>query len=91
VIDELYGYTDHMVVFGGYLEVQPDTVTILADAVERAADIDEAKAKHAAREARRMLRSDNKEKASRAMLDLELAIARLRVVRRNSAQSLMKP
>jgi len=83
--------TDDMVVFGGYVEVQPDGVIILADAIERAKDIDEARAKQAVVEAKGVLRSSDVEKASKAMLDLELAIAKLRVARRNRKHSLMKP
>ncbi len=82
---------DYMVVFGGYVEVQPDGVIILADAIEHAKDIDEARAKQAVEQAKQMLRSSNQEKANKAMLDLEVAIAQLRVVRRNRKHSLMKP
>ncbi|MDQ6996753.1 MAG: ATP synthase F1 subunit epsilon [Mariprofundus sp.] len=82
---------DDMVVFGGYVEVQPDGIIILADAIERAKDIDEARAKEAFVQSKEVLRSSDLEKASKAMLDLELAIAKLRVVRRNRKQSLMKP
>ncbi len=84
-------HTDYMVVFGGYMEVQADSIIILADAVERAADIDEAQAKQAVKQAEKLLTSPDKEKVSRALLDLELAIAKLRVVRKNSRDSLMKP
>ncbi len=83
--------TDDMVVFGGYVEVQPDGVIILADAIERAKDIDEARAKKAVVQAKEVLRSSDLEKASKAMLELELAIAKLRVVRRNRKHPLMKP
>ena len=38
-------------VSGGYLEVQPDTVTVLADTAIRAGDIDEASAAAAKKEA----------------------------------------
>ncbi len=79
-----------IVVFGGFLEVQPDAIIILADAVERAEDIDEAQARKAVEHAKKMFVSPDKNKASRAFLELELAIAKLRVVRRNSKQSLMK-
>ena len=82
---------DDMVVFGGYVEVQPDGVIILADAVERATDIDEARAREAAAQAREMLRSPDQDKASRALLDLELAMAQLAVLRRNRKSTLMKP
>jgi len=83
--------TDDMVVFGGYVEVQPDGIIILADAIERAKDIDEARAKQAVVQAKGVLRSSDLEKASKAMLDLELAIAKLRVVRRKRKHPLMKP
>jgi len=79
-----------IVVFGGFLEVQPDAVIILADAVQRADEIDAAKAEQAAERARTLLSSSDKEIASRALLELELAIAKLRVARRNSRASLLK-
>jgi len=82
---------DDMVVFGGYVEVQPDGVIILADAIERAVDIDEARAKQSMAQAKAMLRSPDQDKASRALLDLELAMAQLTVLRRNRKNSLMKP
>jgi len=82
---------DDMVVFGGYVEVQPDGVIILADAIERANDIDESKAKQAAEQAKQMLRSSNQAMANKAMLDLDLAIAQLHVVHRMRKHSLMKP
>ncbi len=82
---------DDMVVFGGYIEVQPDAAIILADAIERAKDIDEMKARQAVEQAKKALHSPNPEKASRALLDLELALAKLRVVRRNSKYPSVKP
>jgi F-type H+-transporting ATPase subunit epsilon len=42
-------------VAGGFLEVRPDQVTILADAAERADDIDEARAEEARRRAAQLL------------------------------------
>ena len=80
-----------VVVFGGFLEVQPDAVIILADAIERAEDIDVAKARKAAENARRLISSPDKEVAVKALLDLEVAIAKLRVARRNSKESFLKP
>jgi len=79
-----------IVVHGGFLEVQPDGVIILADAVQRAEDIDAAQAEKAAEHARKLLSSPVKEIAIKAMLDLELALAKLRVARKNSRDSLMK-
>jgi len=80
-----------IVVLGGFLEVQPDAVIVLADAVERAKDIDMAEAQKAVERAKKQLASPDKETAVKAMLDLEVAIAKLRVARRNSKQSLLKP
>ena len=42
-------------VSGGFLEVRPDQVTVLADAAERAEDIDEARAEEARRRAQGLL------------------------------------
>src|SRR5947209_19339933 len=58
-------------VSGGFLEVRPDQVTILADAAERAEDIDEARAE----DARRRAQSSIEQKASDA--DLASATAAL--------------
>ena len=54
-------------VSGGFLEVRPDQVTVLADAAERAQDIDEARAE----DARRRAQSSIEQKAS----DADLAAA----------------
>jgi len=89
--DERSSGSIDIVVFGGFLEVQPDAIIILADAVQRAEEIDAAQASQAAENARKLLSSPDKEIAVKAMLDLELAIAKLRVVRKNSKQSLLKP
>ena len=44
-----------MAITGGFLEVRPDRVTILADAAERAEDIDAARAEEAKRRAEERL------------------------------------
>ncbi len=80
-----------IVVSGGFLEVQPDAVIILADTVERDENTDATQAERAIEQARKMLQSPDKAKAVKAWLDLELAIAKLRVMRRKSKHSLMKP
>src|SRR5918911_4922987 len=45
------GREEFFFVSGGFLEIRPDQVTLLADAAERAEDIDEARAEEARRRA----------------------------------------
>jgi F-type H+-transporting ATPase subunit epsilon len=67
------GKEDVFVVAGGILEVQPGAVTVLADTVIRAADLDEARALEASRKAEEALRAA-KDKASIAAVEAELAM-----------------
>jgi len=46
---------DEVFVSGGFMEVQPDMITVLADSAERATDIDEAAALAAERKAQEVL------------------------------------
>jgi len=46
---------DEVFVSGGFIEVQPDMITVLSDSAERATDIDEAAAVEAERKARESL------------------------------------
>jgi F-type H+-transporting ATPase subunit epsilon len=72
------GDKEHILfVAGGFLEVLPDKVSILADAAERAEDIDEARAEESRKKAQELLSQDigNYE----ASLALERATLRLRV------------
>ncbi len=79
-------------VSGGFVEVQPDRVTVLADNSERAADIDEALALQAVEDAEQALR-DRLEKVDYARAESELAeaIARLRVARAHKGQGSRLP
>ena len=45
----------HLVITGGFLEVRPDRVIVLADAAERAEEIDVARAEEARRRAEQLL------------------------------------
>ena len=68
---------------GGYIEVQPTTVTILADTVIRAGNIDEAAAAEAERKAQAEL-NDNRADVdfARVSADLQEQAAMLRTVRK---------
>ena len=68
-------------VSGGYLEVQPGTVTILADTALRAHDIDEASALEAQKQALHTLTNQTGEMDySRAAAELAAAAAQLRTL-----------
>lgn len=68
-------------VSGGYLEVQPDHVSILADTALRASDMDEAAAEKARQEAERELANRTDEMDyTRAAAQLAEAAAKLRTL-----------
>jgi F-type H+-transporting ATPase subunit epsilon len=74
------GKTQYIAVSGGFLEVRPDKVTILAQAAEKAEDIDVARAKAAKERAERRLQSkDDDIDFKRAELALKRALNRLNV------------
>ena len=76
--DELYFY-----VTGGILEVQPTLVTMLADTVLRAEQLDEAAADVARKAAEEALKgADTKEDVAHAQLQLVEAAARYRAAQR---------
>ena len=68
---------------GGYLEVQPNQVTVLADTAIRAKDLDEKaalEAKRAAEEA--MANKSSAEEVAKAEAELSLALAQLEAIRK---------
>ncbi len=68
-------------VSGGFVEVQPRHVSVLADAAERAEDVDQAAAEEAKRRAEELLEGKNSElDYTRASTQLAQAIAQLRTV-----------
>ena len=71
------GQDEFLFVAGGFVEVLPDRVVILADVAERAADIDEARAEEARRSAQEALARDTADAGAAAQL--ERAIFRLRI------------
>ncbi len=69
-------------VSGGMLEVQPQTVTILADTIERAADLDEAAAIAAKEAAEKALASKQGEfEYSKAAAELAQAVAQIQAIK----------
>lgn len=72
---------------GGYIEVQPNAITILADTAVRADDIDEAAAVEAQQKAEREL-ADNKSDIDFARVNSDLAeqAAMLRTIRKHREQ-----
>lgn len=70
-------------VSGGILEVQPHKVTVLADTVQRAGDIDEAAAQEAKKHAEAVLRNQSTDMtASEAQARLAEAVAQLQALER---------
>ncbi|MGE4336165.1 MAG: F0F1 ATP synthase subunit epsilon [Pigmentiphaga sp.] len=70
-------------VAGGLLEIQPGTVTVLADTAIRSRDLDEAKAETARKQAEEALHNA-KDKAEVAVVEAELAMlaAQLAAIRK---------
>ncbi|TMC49036.1 MAG: F0F1 ATP synthase subunit epsilon [Chloroflexi bacterium] len=73
------GNEEYLFVAGGFLEVLPDKVVILADAAERAEDIDEQRAEEARRRAQQILEQKGEVESPEAAAALERAMFRLRV------------
>lgn len=77
------GEEEILYVSGGYLEVQPSVVTLLADTAVRAKDVDEAAALEAQREAEKALSNKTGEfEYSRAAAELAEAVAQLRTLQK---------
>lgn len=70
-------------VAGGLLEVQPDAVTVLADTAIRGADLDEAKALEAKKQAEEALvNRESKIDYAAAQAELAVAIAQLAAIQK---------
>ncbi len=75
------GEEEIIYVSGGFLEVQPNVVTILADTAQRATDVDEAAAMEAKKEAEKAIANQSGElDYSRAAAQLAEAVAQLRTI-----------
>ena len=79
------GKTEEEFVFvaGGILEVQPKSVTVLADTAIRGGDLDEAKAQAAKKQAEELLHNqDSKIDYAKAQAELAAAIAQLAAIQK---------
>jgi len=77
------GEETYMVVTGGFLEVRPDKVIVLADACERAEEIDVARAEEAKRRAEERLKTRPPDvEAASIEAALRRSLTRLRVAER---------
>lgn len=75
------GEEEVIYVSGGYLEVQPNNISVLADTAVRAADLDEAAALEAQKHAQQALENQSADfDYSRAMSQLAEAAAQLRTI-----------
>jgi F-type H+-transporting ATPase subunit epsilon len=82
------GEESYIAISGGFLEVRPDRIIILADAAERAEDIDIARAEAAKQRAEERLKHPTPEvDTARAEASLRRAIARLQVGQRRKRRS----
>jgi F-type H+-transporting ATPase subunit epsilon len=80
-IVKLNGDSEIIYISGGFLEVQPNLVTILADAAERAADLDEAAALEAKKIAQSKITARSSDfEYSKALAELAQAAAQLRAI-----------
>jgi F-type H+-transporting ATPase subunit epsilon len=81
-----------MAITGGFLEVREERVTVLADAAERAEEIDVVRAEEARRRAERLLEERaGAEELARASAALQRALLRLRVAERRRRRTGVRP
>lgn len=77
------GQDHYLFVAGGFLEVLPDKVVILADVAERAEDINEAHAEEARKRAEEILKQEPENIEAAALLEREVLRLRVAEVRRH--------
>ncbi len=78
------GEDEYIAIGGGFMEVRPDHVIVLADSAERAEEIDEARAEAARLRAQQTMQQKRREDVdlARAEAALRRSATRLKVVRR---------
>lgn len=77
------GEDSYLFVAGGFVEVMPDRVVILADVAERAEDIDEAAAEETRRAAQEALAQNAQDAGAAARLEQSILRLRVAEVRRH--------
>lgn len=77
------GKVEWLAVAGGFAEVSDNKMTVLAEAAERARDIDVERARRARERAEQRLRSKEVIDYARAQAALQRALARLRIAERH--------
>lgn len=82
------GVEEVMAVFGGFMDVRGDRVTVLTEAAEPADEIDEARAQKAREQAQQELATaGSPAEEARARASLERSLVRLRVSQRRRRRS----
>ncbi len=78
------GTEEYIAIGGGFMEVQPDKITILADTAERSAEIDASRAEAARQRAAQTLAQERPDTKTHALIEQSLrkAETRLKVARR---------
>jgi len=84
VIHRADGEDEFLAIGGGFMEVGPDHVTILADSAERAEEIDEDRAEAARRRAEEIMAEEYREGVDFARVEVAMrrSVVRLKVARR---------
>lgn len=73
------GQDFHFAIGGGFMEVRPDQVTVLADTAEHAAEIDEQRAEQARQRAHQLLKEKPRGDVEFARIEQQLRRAELRL------------
>jgi F-type H+-transporting ATPase subunit epsilon len=84
---DLDGSENYYYISGGFLEVQPDVVTVLADTALRADDVDEELALEAKSKAEKMLKTAPADQYTIALAELAKALAQLKVAKKVQHQA----
>jgi F-type H+-transporting ATPase subunit epsilon len=83
---------EYLAVSGGFVQIEKDTVAILADTAERAEELDVAKIEEARERARALLTEERRKddvSAAAALAGLERELARLRVAQKHRTRRSM--